>query len=161
MNIEIICTGKLKEKYWVDACAEYSKRLGRFCKLTITELAECRLPDKAGPAEEQQVIETESKAVLKRLESLGQSYVIALDVKGKMLGSEQLAEKIADITLAGKSRIVLIIGGSLGLSKELLSKADFRLSFSPMTFPHQMMRVILLEQIYRAYKINSNESYHK
>lgn len=161
MNIEIICTGKLKEKYWVDACSEYSKRLGRFCKLTITELAECRLPDKAGPAEEQQVIETESKAVLKRLESLGQSYVIALDVKGKMLGSEQLAEKIADITLAGKSRIVLIIGGSLGLSKELLSKADFRLSFSPMTFPHQMMRVILLEQIYRAYKINSNESYHK
>ena len=161
MNIEIICTGKLKEKYWTDACAEYIKRLGRFCRLTVTELSEVKLPDKAGPAEEQAVIEAESRAVLKRLETLSQSYVIALDVKGKSFTSEQLAERISQVTLAGKSRIVFIIGGSLGLSQELLSTCDLRLSFSAMTFPHQLMRVILLEQIYRAYKINANETYHK
>ena len=161
MNIDIICTGKLKEKYWQDAAAEYVKRLSRFCRLSVIELAECRLPANAGPAEEQQVIETESRAVLKQLEGLGQSYVIALDVKGKMISSEQLAEKISSLALSGKSRIVFIIGGSLGLSQELLSKADYRLSFSAMTFPHQLMRVILLEQIYRAYKINANETYHK
>ena len=161
MNIEIICTGKLKERYWQDAAAEYSKRLSRFCKLTITELPESRLPDKAGPAEEQQVIENESRAVLKKLESMPQSFVIALAVNGKSLSSEQLAEKIGELGLSGKSRVVFVIGGSLGLSEELLRACDMRLSFSAMTFPHQMMRVILLEQIYRAFKINAGESYHK
>ncbi|MBR0114321.1 MAG: 23S rRNA (pseudouridine(1915)-N(3))-methyltransferase RlmH [Firmicutes bacterium] len=161
MNIEIICTGKLKERYWQDAAAEYSKRLSRFCKLTVTELPESRLPDKAGPAEEQQVIENESRAVLKKLESMPQSFVIALAVNGKSLSSEQLAEKIDELGLSGKSRVVFVIGGSLGLSDELLRACDMRLSFSAMTFPHQMMRVILLEQIYRAFKINAGESYHK
>lgn len=161
MNIEIICTGKFKERYWQDAAAEYSKRLSRFCKLTITELPESRLPDKAGPAEEQQVIENESRAVLKKLESMPQSFVIALAVNGKSLSSEQLAEKIDELGLSGKSRVVFVIGGSLGLSEELLRACDMRLSFSAMTFPHQMMRVILLEQIYRAFKINAGESYHK
>ena len=161
MNIEIICTGKFKERYWQDAAAEYSKRLSRFCKLTITELPESRLPDKAGPAEEQQVIENESRAVLKKLESMPQSFVIALAVNGKSLSSEQLAEKIDELGLSGKSRVVFVIGGSLGLSDELLRACDMRLSFSAMTFPHQMMRVILLEQIYRAFKINAGESYHK
>ena len=161
MNIEIICTGKLKERYWQDAAAEYSKRLSRFCKLTVTELPESRLPDKAGPAEEQQVIENESRAVLKKLESMPQSFVIALAVNGKSLSSEQLAEKIDELGLSGKSRVVFVIGGSLGLSEELLRACDMRLSFSAMTFPHQMMRVILLEQIYRAFKINAGESYHK
>lgn len=161
MNIEIICTGKFKERYWQDAAAEYSKRLSRFCKLTITELPESRLPDKAGPAEEQQVIENESRAVLKKLESMPQSFVIALAVNGKSLSSEQLAEKIGELGLSGKSRVVFVIGGSLGLSEELLRACDMRLSFSAMTFPHQMMRVILLEQIYRAFKINAGESYHK
>lgn len=161
MNIEIICTGKFKERYWQDAAAEYSKRLSRFCKLTITELPESRLPDKAGPAEEQQVIENESRAVLKKLESMPQSFVIALAVNGKSLSSEQLAEKIGELGLSGKSRVVFVIGGSLGLSDELLRACDMRLSFSAMTFPHQMMRVILLEQIYRAFKINAGESYHK
>ena len=161
MNIEIICTGKLKERYWQDAAAEYSKRLSRFCKLTVTELPESRLPDKAGPAEEQQVIENESRAVLKKLESMPQSFVIALAVNGKPLSSEQLAEKIGELGLSGKSRVVFVIGGSLGLSEELLRACDMRLSFSAMTFPHQMMRVILLEQIYRAFKINAGESYHK
>ena len=161
MNIEIICTGKLKERYWQDAAAEYSKRLSRFCKLTITELPESRLPDKAGPAEEQQVIENESRAVLKKLESMPQSFVIALAVNGKSLSSEQLAEKIGELGLSGRSRVVFVIGGSLGLSEELLRACDMRLSFSAMTFPHQMMRVILLEQIYRAFKINAGENYHK
>ncbi|MBR0139575.1 MAG: 23S rRNA (pseudouridine(1915)-N(3))-methyltransferase RlmH [Firmicutes bacterium] len=161
MNIEIICTGKLKEKYWQDAAAEYSKRLSRFCKLTVTELTEARLPDKAGPAEERQAIEAESRAVLKKLEAGPDCYVIALDVKGKALSSEQLSEKLEALALEGKSRIAFVIGGSLGLSKELLERADFRLSFSAMTFPHQMMRVILLEQIYRAFKIGAGESYHK
>ena len=161
MNIEIICTGKLKERYWQDAAAEYSKRLSRFCKLTVTELPESRLPDKAGPAEEQQVIENESRAVLKKLESMPQSFVIALAVNGKSLSSEQLAEKIGELGLSGKSRVIFVIGGSLGLSEELLRACDMRLSFSAMTFPHQMMRVILLEQIYRAFKINAGESYHK
>ena len=161
MNIEIICTGKLKEKYWSDAIAEYSKRLGRFCRLTVTELPEVRLADDAGYAEEQAVIRAESDAVLKKLETRKGAYVIALDVQGKQLSSEDLAAKLSDLAIAGKSSVILIIGGSLGLSQELLSQADFRLSFSKMTFPHQMMRVILLEQIYRAYKINSHEKYHK
>ena len=136
-------------------------RLSRFCKLTVTELPESWLPDTAGPAEEQQVIENESRAVLKKLESMPQSFVIALAVNGKSLSSEQLAEKIDELGLSGQSRVVFVIGGSLGLSDELLRACDMRLSFSTMTFPHQMMRVILLEQIYRAFKINAGESYHK
>ena len=159
MNIEIICVGKLKESYWRDAAAEYSKRLGRFCKLEIIELPESRLPDKAGPAEEQAVIRTESEAISAKIGK--DSYVIALDVRGKKLDSPGLAEKIAALQLGGKSKISFIIGGSLGLSEELLQSADYRLSFSDMTFPHQLMRVILLEQIYRAFKINANETYHK
>ena len=162
MNIEIICVGKLKEKFWTDAIAEYSKRLGRFCKLSVTELAEVRLADNAGPAEEAAVIKAESENILKRLESRGSgSYVIALDVLGKQKTSEELAKTLADLALDGKSTVYFIIGGSLGLSQELLSKADYRLSFSKMTFPHQLMRVILLEQIYRAFKINNHEKYHK
>ena len=161
ITIEILCTGKLKERYWEEAAAEYSKRLGRFCRLKITELPEVKLAAGAGPAEEQAVIDAESAAVMKKLPEGPGSYVIALDVKGRELGSEALAEKISGLTLEGKSHIAFVIGGSLGLSKALLSRADMRLSFSPMTFPHQMMRVILLEQIYRAFKINNHETYHK
>lgn len=159
MNINIVCVGKLKEKYWRDAVAEYSKRLGRFCSLTITELKEERLPDNASPAEEQKVIDTEGQNILRTVKN--DDYVIALDVKGKGLSSEQLAEKIGDLGLQGRSNLVMIIGGSLGLSEEVRRRADFRLSFSAMTFPHQMMRVILLEQVYRAFKILHNETYHK
>jgi len=162
MTIEIICIGKLKESYWREAIAEYSKRLSRFCKLEITELAESRLPDKAGAAEEQAVIKAESDAIMAKLGQAGGSqYVIALDVRGKKLDSPALANKIAALQLDGKSKISFVIGGSLGLSQELLQAADYRLSFSDMTFPHQLMRVILLEQIYRAFKINANEIYHK
>ena len=162
MNIEIICVGKLKEKFWTDAIAEYSKRLGRFCKLTITELAEVRLADNAGPAEEAAVIKAESENILKKLESRGSgSYVIALDVLGRQKTSEELAKTLSDLALDGKSTVYFIIGGSLGLSPELLGKVDYRLSFSKMTFPHQLMRVVLLEQVYRAFKINNHEKYHK
>ncbi len=159
MNITVVCIGKLKEKYWIDAIKEYSKRLGRYCTLVITELKEDRLPDNASSAEEKKVKENEGKSILKVLRP--DDYVIALDVKGKQLSSEQLSEKIDALGVNGKSNVVFIIGGSLGLSSEVLSRADFRLSFSPMTFPHQMMRVILLEQVYRSFKIIRNETYHK
>ena len=159
MNITVLCIGKLKENYWTQAVAEYSKRLSRFCHLTIQELKEERLPDRASEAQEQAVIEGESEVLLKQIRP--GSYVIALDVKGKGLSSEGLAQKLDQLGLQGESDIVFVIGGSLGLSQKLLNRADFRLSFSDMTFPHQMMRVILLEQVYRAFKINHNETYHK
>lgn len=159
MNIEIICIGKLKEKYWQDAIKEYSKRLGRYCTLSVTELKEVKLPEGASLADEHRVIYLEGRNILKALKD--DTYVIALDVKGKGIASEELASKIEKLGIQGNSRIAFIIGGSLGLSKEVLDAADFKLSFSAMTFPHQMMRVILLEQIYRAFKIIKNESYHK
>lgn len=159
MNISVICVGKLKEKYWVDAVGEYSKRLKSYCTLDIIELKESKLPDKAGPAEELKVKENEGKDILKNIRD--NMYVITLEVKGKSLSSEKLAEKIDTLGIEGQSSIAFVIGGSLGLSAEVSRRADFKLSFSEMTFPHQMMRVILLEQIYRAFKINRNETYHK
>lgn len=159
MNIKIICIGKLKESYWREAVAEYGKRLGRYCTLQIDELKEERLPDNASKAEEDAVKQAEGEAILKHVKS--GAYAVALDVKGRALSSEGLAEQLDRLALEGKSELAFIIGGSLGLSQEVLSRADFRLSFSAMTFPHQMMRVILLEQIYRAFKINKNETYHK
>lgn len=159
MNISVICIGKLKEKYWVDAVKEYSKRLSGYCSLDIVELKEARLPDKAGSAEEAAVKKAEGESILKHIKK--ETYVITLEVKGKRLSSEALAEKIADLSLGGRSDIAFIIGGSLGLDKAVSDRADFKLSFSDMTFPHQMMRVILLEQVYRAFKINRGETYHK
>ena len=160
MNIEIICVGKLKEKYWQDAADEYLKRLGRFAKITVTELAEERLRG-SSPADEAAVMKAEGEAILGKLQPGPQSYVIALAVGGKRMSSEGLADKIAELGLEGKSRIAFVIGGSLGLSREVLDAADFKLSFSDFTFPHQLMRVILLEQVYRAFKINAGETYHK
>ncbi len=159
MNINIVCVGKLKERYWTDAVTEYLKRLSRYCRMEIVELKEARLPDHASPAEEEQVKTVEGESILRSLSA--DSYVIALDVKGKQLSSEQLSEKIENLALEGRSTVDFIIGGSLGLSEAVRKRADFRLSFSAMTFPHQMMRVILLEQIYRAFKISRNEPYHK
>lgn len=159
MKIQIICIGKLKEKYWTDAVSEYSKRLSRFCDLEITELKEAKLPDKASEAQEQAVIEEEGKNILKHVKD--GSYVISLEILGKNLTSVELAEKMEELPLMGKSHVTFIIGGSLGLSRDVSKRADFKLSFSKMTFPHQMMRVILLEQVYRAFKINKNEAYHK
>ena len=149
MNIKIICVGKLKEKYWQDAAAEYIKRLGRFCKLSITELGESRSDSS----------EEESSEILSKIEK--GDYVIALDVGGKRLSSEGLAEKIRSLGIDGHPNICFIIGGSNGFDDRVRSAADMRLSFSDFTFPHQLMRIILLEQIYRSFKINSGEKYHK
>ena len=159
MNITVLCIGKLKERYWTEAIAEYSKRLSKYCTLTINELREEKAPDNPSPAEESVVKDAEGKSILKQIKK--DSYVIALAIKGKDLDSEALSEKIRTLGIAGKSDLTFVIGGSLGLSNEVLTRADFQLSFSKLTFPHQMMRVILLEQIYRSFKIIRNEAYHK
>lgn len=159
MNIQIICIGKLKEKYWQDAIKEYSKRLSRFCTLEIVELKEALLPGNASLADEEKVKEEEGKEILKQIKD--GTYVITLEILGKQLSSEELSSKIEDLGISGKSNIAFVIGGSLGLSKEVSSRSDFKLSFSRMTFPHQMMRVVLLEQVYRSFKIIHHETYHK
>ena len=159
MNIQIICIGKLKEKYWTDAIKEFSKRLSRFCTLEIVELKESLLPANASPADEEKVKFEEGKEILKAIKD--GTYVITLEIKGKSLSSEELAQKIDDLGIMGRSNVAFVIGGSLGLSPEVSKRSDFKLSFSRMTFPHQMVRVILLEQIYRSFKINRHEAYHK
>lgn len=159
MNITIIAVGKLKEKYWQDAVAEYMKRLRGYCNPEIIELKESPLRANPSRADEEAVKRAEGEDILARIKK--SDYVITLEIKGKGLSSEQLARKISDLSLNGKSSIVFVIGGSLGLSPEVSDRADYKLSFSAMTFPHQMMRVILLEQVYRAFKINRNEAYHK
>ena len=159
MNIQIICIGKLKEKYWTDAVGEYMKRLSSYASVKIVELKESRLPDKAGPAEEEKVKLEEGREILKSIKD--GTYVITLEIQGKQLSSEELAAKIEGLGLEGKSDVAFVIGGSLGLSPEVSKRADFKLSFSKMTFPHQLMRVILLEQIYRGYRIMAGEPYHK
>ncbi len=161
MNIEIVCIGKLKEKYWTEAAAEYSKRLGRFCALKVTELAEERLPAEASAAQEQAVVDAESERIAAHMAKAGKGYTVALAIKGRPMSSEELSNKIESIGLSGVGRIYFIIGGSLGLSQGLIDSCDLSLSFSSMTFPHQMMRIILLEQIYRAFKISAGEKYHK
>lgn len=159
MNIKIITIGKLKEEYLKSAIKEYSKRLSRFAKLTIIELPESKLPDKASLKDEEKTKAVEALSLLSKIEN--NDYVIALSPDGKHLSSEDLAELIRDKAVYGVSHMTFVIGGSLGLGDEVLKRADLRLSFGKMTFPHQLFRVILLEQIYRCYKINSNESYHK
>ena len=159
MNIQIICIGKLKESYWVDAVKEYSKRLSRFCNLSIIELKESKLPDNSSEKDEEKVKEQEGQSILHAIKN--GTYVITLEINGKTLDSIALAEKIQSLGVNGISDVAFVIGGSLGLSEEVSKRADMKPSFSAMTFPHQMMRVILLEQIYRAFKINNNETYHK
>ena len=149
MNISIICIGKLKESFWQDSSNEYLKRLSRFAKIDIVELPESKIDD----------IHEESKTIIAHIPK--SSYIIALDLHGHTLSSESFAKKIQGITLEGISHICFIIGGSNGYDDEVRKAADYRLSFSDFTFPHQLMRVILLEQIYRAFKINANEKYHK
>ncbi|AYF53886.1 23S rRNA (pseudouridine(1915)-N(3))-methyltransferase RlmH [Clostridium botulinum C] len=159
MNITIICVGKLKEKYLKQAIDEYSKRLSRYCKLNIVELNDEKTPDNASEKDELIIKQKEGMRILSHIKD--SMYVIALDIKGKMVTSEELADLINDLGVRGNSNIALVIGGSLGLDEEILHRANYKLSFSKMTFPHQLMRVILLEQIYRAYRINSGEPYHK
>ena len=159
MKISIVCVGKVKEKFFRGAIDEYVKRLGRYCKLEIIEVTDEKTPDNASDHEVELIKEKEGERILKNISS--DAYVIALAIEGKQLSSEELAEKIDKLGIQGTSHIQLVIGGSLGLADKVLKRADMLLSFSKMTFPHQLMRVILLEQVYRAYRIIHNEPYHK
>ncbi len=159
MKIYIISAGKLKEKYWTMAVEEYSKRLSRYCKLELIQVPDEKTREGASMAEEEAVKVKEGERILSKIPE--SAYVIALAIEGKQLDSVAFAEKIQDLGLHGVSQIVFIIGGSLGLSEAVMKRADYALSFSKMTFPHQMMKVVLLEQIYRAYRIVSGEPYHK
>lgn len=159
MKITILCVGKIKEKFYRDAIAEYEKRLSRYCKLEIIEVADEKTPDGASELVETQIKEKEAERMEKYLRD--GAYVCALAIDGKQLDSVELSEKIEKLGTSGTSHIIFLIGGSLGMSDSLLKRADMKLSFSKMTFPHQLMRVILLEQVYRAYRIMNNEPYHK
>ena len=159
MKISVIAVGKIKEKYLKDAVTEYSKRLSRYCKLDIIEAADEKTPDHASVAVEDAIRAKEGERLLKHIRD--DMYVITLEIGGKMLTSEEFAEKIETLGVQGKSSIAFVIGGSIGLGKEVLKRSDFALSFSKMTFPHQLMRVVLLEQVYRGYRIVNGEPYHK
>ena len=159
MKITICCVGKIKEKFYSQAIEEYSKRLSKYCKLEIKEAADEKTPDSASDTVNRMIKEKEGDRLLSFIKD--DSYVIALAIDGKMLDSVELSEKIDNLMLSGKSDIVFVIGGSLGLDKRVLDRTDYKLSFSKMTFPHQLMRVILLEQIYRSFRIMKNEPYHK
>ncbi|MCI6121817.1 23S rRNA (pseudouridine(1915)-N(3))-methyltransferase RlmH [Lachnospiraceae bacterium HCP28S3_F9] len=159
MKITLITVGKIKEKYLKDAIAEYSKRLSRYCKLEIIEVTDEKTPDHASESVEDAIRSKEAERIQKYIKE--DAYIITLEIGGKQLTSEELAEKIDKLGIQGVSHIIFIIGGSIGLGREVLSKSDYALSFSKMTFPHQLMRVILLEQIYRSYRIINGEPYHK
>lgn len=159
MRITIVCVGKLKEKFYRDALEEYGKRLSRYCKFDVAEVADEKTPEGAGAACEEQIKEKEAKRILAKIGE--NAYVCTLEIKGHKLSSEAFAEWIEKATVEGRSEIVFVIGGSLGLHESVRKRADFALSFSDMTFPHQLMRVILGEQIYRAFRIIHGEPYHK
>lgn len=159
MNIDIICVGRIKEKYLEDAIKEYSKRLSRYCKLRITELKDEKAIDGQSQSLDEKVKLIEGERILKSLND--DAFIFVLDLKGKQIDSVAFSRKIDDLKITGKSNVQFVIGGSLGLSDEVVKKADFLLKFSEMTFPHQLMRVVLLEQIYRAFRIMNNEPYHK
>ena len=159
MKITIICVGKIKEKYFTMAIDEYSKRLSKYCKLEILELAVEKTPDGAPPSIEEQIKDKEGNRILAALK--GDEYVISLAIEGKKMDSVKFANTLENICVGGKSHIAFVIGGSLGLSQKVLKESDLLLSFSDMTFPHQLMRVVLLEQVYRCFRISNNEPYHK
>lgn len=159
MKITLICIGKIKEKYLADGIAEYSKRLSRFCELEIVELEDEKAPESLSLKQEAQVRQKEARRIWEKIKQ--SSYVIALDIKGVKLSSESFSGKLAELMVSGNSDLTFLIGGSLGIDQELLQTSNLRLSFSDMTFPHQLMRLILLEQLYRAFKIMKGETYHK
>ncbi|MCI8765999.1 MAG: 23S rRNA (pseudouridine(1915)-N(3))-methyltransferase RlmH [Lachnospiraceae bacterium] len=159
MKITLVTVGKIKERFFADAIKEYEKRLSRYCRLEIVQVADEKTPEKASEAKARQIREREGERILAQLKE--GAYVIALAIEGKMASSEELAKKLEKLGITGKSQVVFVIGGSLGLSEAVLKRADEQLSFSRMTFPHQLMRVILLEQIYRSYRIIAGEPYHK
>ena len=158
ININIICIGKLKEKYLKDAAMEYSKRLSKYCKLTITELSDEKLPNKINGSIINNIKNEECAKILKNIKK--DSYVVSLDLKGKEFTSEEFSKKIDAIGVNGYSTITFIIGGTLGLTNEVLKKSNELICFSKMTFPHQLIRVFLLEQLFRGFKILNNETYH-
>ncbi|HZG59106.1 MAG TPA: 23S rRNA (pseudouridine(1915)-N(3))-methyltransferase RlmH [Anoxybacillus sp.] len=159
MNISIICVGKLKEKYLKQGIDEYVKRLSAYAKVEIIEVPDEKAPENLSDQEMEQVKQKEGERILAKISD--DTYVIALAIEGKMKSSEELAESLDKLAIYGKSKIAFVIGGSLGLSKQVMQRADEALSFSKMTFPHQLMRLILLEQVYRAFRINRGEPYHK
>ena len=159
MNITLVTVGKIKEKYFRDAIAEYQKRLSKYCRLEIVEVADEKTPDKASETEEAQIRQREAARILKAVRD--NAYCIVLTIDGKRRDSVNLATHIEQLGLSGKSNLVFVIGGSLGLHDSVVQRADETLSFSELTFPHQLMRVILLEQIYRCFRIINNEPYHK
>lgn len=159
MKITLVTVGKIKERFFEDAIKEYVKRLSRYCKLDMIQLADEKTPDGASKALEEHIKDKEGQRILAHIKD--GSYVIALAIQGTMLDSVALSRKMERLGVEGVSQIVFVIGGSLGLSEAIMKRADYALSFSPMTFPHQLMRVILLEQIYRSFKIAAGEPYHK
>ena len=159
MKITIIAVGKIKEKYLKDAITEYSKRLGRYCRLEIIEVADEKTPDHASENMEDAIREKEAERIGKYIKE--DAYLVTLELQGRQLTSEEFADKIEKLGVSGIGHMIFIIGGSIGLGKSILEKSDYALSFSKMTFPHQLMRVILLEQIYRSYRIINGEPYHK
>ena len=159
LKITIICVGKIKEKYLTDAIAEYTKRLSKYCKLEIIQLQDEKTIENASETVNKQIKDKEGERIMKNIPD--DSYVINLEINGEMISSEKMAEKINSLGITGTSHITFIIGGSLGLSENVSKRSNYKLSFSKMTFPHQLMRVILLEQIYRSYRIINNEPYHK
>ncbi|MBR5542751.1 MAG: 23S rRNA (pseudouridine(1915)-N(3))-methyltransferase RlmH [Oscillospiraceae bacterium] len=156
LGIDIICVGKLKEKFFCDACEEYKKRLGAYCSLRITELPET--PAQGG-AEISRALAQEGERIQSKIPK--DAFVVCMCIEGKMLSSEQLSETVSELKCRGKSRLCFIIGGSNGIDEEIKKKSDMRLSMSPMTFPHHLARVMVLEQIYRAFKIEEGSGYHK
>ena len=159
MNINIICVGKIKESFYREAIDEYSKRLNNYCSLSIIELKDEKIPNNPSEKDNQIVKEKEGNNILSHIKK--DTYLICLDLKGKQYTSEEFSQKISNINNNISSSITFVIGGSLGISQNVLKKANESISFSKMTFPHQLFRVILLEQIYRAFKIMNNETYHK
>ena len=159
LHIDIICVGKIKEQYLKDAIAEYSKRLSKYCSLTITEISDEQVPNNLNDKLAQNIKQTESNHILSHIKR--DSYVICLDLKGKQFSSEEFSQKIESIVLNDSSTITFIIGGTLGISDDLLKKSNELICFSKMTFPHQLIRVFLLEQLFRAFKISNNETYHR
>lgn len=159
MKITIVCVGRIKEKFYRDAIAEYEKRLSKYCKFEIIEVADEKTPDGASPQTEEQIKAKEGQRILEKLKD--DAYVCSLEIAGKKMSSTDMADWIKKLTVGGNSHIAFVIGGSLGLHESVCKRADSNLSFSDMTFPHQLMRVILTEQIYRSFRIINNEPYHK
>ncbi len=159
VNVTVVCVGKMKEQFLKDACAEYAKRLSAFSKLSVIELDEYRLPENPSESQIQSALSDEARRISTKIDP--DSFVVAMCIEGKTLSSEKMAEKMAEVINFGTGKFTFIIGGSCGLSDEIKQRADFKLSMSPMTFPHHLARVMLLEQIYRAFMINANSRYHK